>query len=319
MEPLDEHTDTLIARYLAGEATPEETAALLAWADESPENRRYLADLQALWQQTPALRPTPARTIDTEAALLRVKNRLQQNRPRMVRLSVVWRAAAAVALVLAAAYFFRLRNLPTSAGVLVATDTAVSETLFDGSIISLDPRSGLSLDAGFNTRNRRMHLHGAATFDVKTDSTRPFIVALNDLEVQVLGTVFRVDNLSDPILVRITVTEGRVRVGARGQALILAAGDQAVYNLKSGKLMQDKSLGRVLRFDATPLLEVARQIEHAYGVRIILKNQALENCLLTARYNNLSADRVLTLVAESFAIALEKTPNGYELDGTGCE
>lgn len=318
MESYDEHTDTLIARHLAGEATPEEEAALLAWADESPENRRYLADLQALWQKTPSLRPAPTREVDTEAALLRVKNRLRKNRPRMVRLSVVWRAAAAVALMLAAAYFFRLRNLPQTGSVLVATDTAVSETLSDGSVVTLDPRSGLSLDAGFNTRTRRLRLHGAATFDVQSDSTQPFIVSLNDLEVQVLGTVFRVDNLSDPTQVRVAVTEGRVQVYARGQTLVLAAGDRAVFNLKTGTLAPAQAEGRVLRFDATPLRDVVREVERAYGVRVILKNKALENCLLTARYNNLSADRVLALVAESLNINLEKTPDGYELSGADC-
>jgi len=319
MEPFDERTDALIARHLAGESTPEEDADLLAWAGESPENERYLADLQALWQKSPALRPASARAVDTEAALRRVKDRLQKKHPRMVRLSVVWRAAAAVVFALAAAYFLWFRNLPAPESVLVATDSAVSETLSDGSTVVLEPRSGLSLDAGFNTRSRRMRLHGAATFDVQSDSTRPFIVALNDLEVQVLGTVFRVDNLSEPSRVLVSVTEGSVRLTARGQTLVLAADDSAVYDQETGTLVQEKPLGRMLRFDATPLREVAQQIERAYGVRVFLKNKALENCLLTARYHNLPADRVLALVAESFAISLKKTPDGYELDGSGCE
>jgi len=318
METYDEHTDALIARYLAGETTSDEADTLQKWADESPENRRYLTDLQALWQKTPTWRPAPTRAVDTEAALLRVKNRLRQNRPRMVRLSVVWRAAAAVALTLAAAYFFQHRNLPETGSVIVAADTAASETLSDGTVVALDPRSGLSLDAGFNTRERRMRLHGAATFEVQSDSSRPFIVALHDLEVQVLGTVFRVDNLSEPALVRVAVTEGRVQVRARAQTLVLAAGDRAVFDTETGILAPEQAEGRVFRFDATPLRDVVREIERAYGVRVILKNKALENCLLTARYNNLPADRVLALVAESFNIHLEKTPDGYELSGAGC-
>ncbi|MFN0013736.1 MAG: FecR family protein [Saprospiraceae bacterium] len=319
MEAFDEQTDALIARQLAGETTPEEAAALLAWAGESPENQRYLADLVALWQKAPALRPVTSRSVDTEAALLQVKTRLRQTRPRMVRMAVVWRAAAAVVFTLAASYFLWLRNTPPPGSTLVATNTAVSESLSDGSLVTLEPHSGLSLDAGFNARDRRLRLHGAATFDVQSDSSRPFIVALSDLEVQVLGTVFRVDNLSESDLVRITVTSGKVRVSARGQSLLLAANDQAIYNLKSGVLTQDQSLGRVLRFDASPLREVVQQIEHAYGVRIILKNKLLEDCLLTARYNNLSADRVLALIAESFAISLKKSPDAYELDGIGCD
>ncbi|MEQ1746607.1 MAG: FecR domain-containing protein, partial [Saprospiraceae bacterium] len=319
MQPIDEHTDALIARHLAGEASPDEAAALAAWTEASPENERYLTDLQAIWQQSPPLRPAPDRVVDTEAALQRVQNRLRAARPRMVRMATVWRAAAALALALAATYFLWLRTPALPEAHIVATDAPVAETLADGSLVTLGPGSGLSLAAGFNTRERRMRLHGAATFDVQSDSTRPFVVAVQDVEVQVLGTVFRVDDTSLPSRVRVAVAEGRVLVQAGGQTLVLSAGEQAVYDRKARSLLRESPQGRVLRFDATPLREVAQQIEQAYGVSVFLKNKALENCLLTARYNSLPVERVLELVAETFSISLKKTPAGYVLDGAGCE
>lgn len=318
MEHLDEHTDALIARHLAGEATPEEEAALQTWAEQSPENTRYLADLHALWGKSPALRP--AQAVDTEAALRRVKSRLQQVRqPRMVRLAVVWRAAAAVLLAVVAGYFLWVRSPQTPQVVIAATDTARTDTLSDGSVVTLGTQSGLTLAAGFNARERRMRLHGQATFTVQPDPERPFVVEVDDLEVQVVGTVFRVDNAAEPAQVRVDVTEGRVRVRARGQELYLSAGDAAVYDRESGALVAGQSQNRVLRFDATPLREVIRRIEGAYNTQIDLKNSNLENCLLTARYNSLPLERVLELIAESFGIRVEKTDEGYALDGEGCE
>ena len=316
MEIFDEHTDALIARHLAGETSSEEAATLQAWAAESPENAGYLADLQALWQKTPALRPAPARPVNTEAALQRVKSRLRTHSPRMV---VMWRAAAAVVLAVVAGYFLWVHNSGEPNVVIAATNLARTDTLTDGSVVTLGTQSGLTLAAGFNARERRMRLHGQATFEVQPDPERPFIVEVGDVEVQVVGTVFRVDNAAELARVRVEVLEGRVRVGARGQELYLVAGDEAVYDRESGTLIASQSQSRVLRFDATPLREVIRRIEGAYNTKIELKNSNLENCLLTARYRSLPLERVLELIAESFGLRVEKTDAGYALDGEGCE
>jgi len=319
MEHLDEYTDALIARHLAGETSPEEVAVLQAWAAESPENARYLADLQALWQKTPALRPAPARPVNTEAALQQVKSRLRARSPRRVRRVVMWRAAAAVVLAVVAGYYLWVHHSGEPNVVIAATNLARTDTLTDGSVVTLGTQSGLTLAAGFNARERRMRLHGQATFEVQPDPERPFIVEVDEVEVQVVGTVFRVDNAAEPARVRVEVLEGRVRVGVRGQELYLAAGDEAVYDRESGTLIANQSQNRVLRFDATPLRDVIRRIEGMYNTKIELKNNDLENCLLTARYRSLPIERVLELIAESFGLRVEQTDEGYALDGEGCE
>ncbi len=328
MEKLDEHIDAYIARHLAGETTPEEDAALQAWVAKSPDNRRYFDDLQAIWDKSPAMRPAASRPVDTEAALEKVRARLRDGggalRPLTVRMNPLWRAAAAVLLVVTAAYFIWLRNTPGPATVIAATDTALTDTLTDGSVIALSPQSGLTLAKNFNTRERRVRLRGEARFKVSSDTTRPFVVEMADLEVRVVGTEFNVDNTDDTGSVSVTVAEGKVRVSARGQSLLLQAGEGALYDKKSGTLartvnQQNPPQNRLLRFTATPLREVVQQVEKMYGVKVTLKNKTLEGCLLTARYNNLTPNEVLDLVAESFSLQLTKAgSNEYVLDGTGC-
>jgi transmembrane sensor len=328
MENFDEHIDALIARHLASETPSDEDVALRTWVEKSPENRRYFADLQAIWKNAPAGRPAPPRTVDTEAALGKVKSQLRggsQLRSLVLRTGYLWRAAAAVALVFAAVYFLWLRTEPAAPTVIAATDATLTDTLADGSLITLSPQSGLALAAGFNARERRLRLHGEAYFEVKPDTTRPFIVEVEELEVRVVGTAFRVDNSSIAASVTVVVAEGKVRVSARGQSLMLLAGEAAQYDKTKGSLMRidlqqtPASENRVLRFDATPLREVVQQFEKVYGLKIILKNKNLENCPLTARYNNLPPERVLNLIAESFSLRLSKTENGeYVLDGAGC-
>lgn len=328
MENFDEYIDERIARHLAGETTLEEDAALQAWAAESPENQRYFADLQAIWQKSPSLRPAVPRAMDTEAALKKVKARLHGGntmRPLTVRMSFLWKAAAGLALALAAVYFLWLRQTPAPATFIAASGTAVTDTLTDGSVVTLSRQSGLALAAKFNKRERRLRLHGEAYFEVKPDTVRPFIVEVSDMEVRVVGTAFSVDNATDSSAVTVLVTEGKVRVSARGQSLLLLAGDGALYDKKTGTLSRVEAqqnppaMNRVFFFDATPLPEVIRKVEKAYGIKITLKNKALEKCVLTARYNNLSPERVLDLIAESFSLEVSKMENGeYMLEGEGC-
>jgi ferric-dicitrate binding protein FerR (iron transport regulator) len=328
MENFDGHTDALIARHFAGETMPEEDAALQSWVAESPENLRYFADLQAIWEKSPGMRPQAARPVNTEASLQKVKTRLRgggKRRSMTAPAVMLWRAAAAVALAVAAVYFLWLRNAPAPATVIAAADAALTDTLTDGSVVTLSRQSGLAIAKGFNIRERRLRLHGEAYFKVQPDTLRPFVVEVQDLEVRVVGTAFQVDDAADADSVSVTVTEGKVRVSARGQALLLQAGESALYNKKSGALARLNTTqnpvmeNKVLRFDATPLREVIRQIENMYGVKIILKNKGLEDCVLHARYNNLPPEEVLNLIAESFSLQLSRTEKGeFVLDGAGC-
>ncbi|MBV6438458.1 MAG: DUF4974 domain-containing protein [Haliscomenobacteraceae bacterium CHB4] len=328
MENFDEHIDERIARHLAGETTPEEDAVLQAWIAKSPENQRYFADLQAIWVKSPALRPAASHSVDTEVALKKVKARLNGGgavRPLAVRMNFLWKAAAGVALALAAVYFLWLRQTPAPPTMIAASGSTLTDTLSDGSVVTLSRQSGLALAAKFNKRERRLRLHGEAYFEVNPDTARPFIVEVSEIEVRVVGTAFNVDNATDSSAVTVLVTEGKVRVSARGQSLLLLAGDGALYDKRTGTLSRMEAqqnppaMNRVFFFDATPLPDVIRQVEKAYGIKITLKNKALEKCVLTARYNNLPPERVLSLIAESFSLQLSKTENGeYVLEGEGC-
>lgn len=328
MENFDEYIDVLIARHLAGETAPDEDVELQGWVAQSPQNQRYFADLQAIWQRSMSAKPTASRPVDTEAALLKVKTRVGADghfRVSPIRLGYWWRAAAAVALLLTAVYFLWLRTHPAPATVIAATDAHLIETLSDGSVITLAPRSGLTVIKGFNTRERRLRMHGEAYFEVKSDTTRPFVVEIQTLEVRVVGTAFKVDEASNPGQVIVAVAEGKVRVSTREQSLLLQAGESAVYEKQRDILSRLSASqnplmeNRMLQFDATSLGDVVRQVEILYDIKVTLKNKNLEHCVLTARYNNLPPERVLDLIAESFSLRLIKVDNGaYILDGAGC-
>ncbi|MBL7776453.1 MAG: FecR domain-containing protein [Saprospiraceae bacterium] len=329
MEPFDKNIHALLAKYLAGECSPEEEAAVRRWLEASPDHQHQLADLVWLWERAPEGVPPPPRAVDTEAALRQVQARLRGSGWQVWRNQTgpfLLRAAAVFVLALSAVLWWQTRETSAPAQRLAAAEVPLTDTLADGSRVTLERHSGLTLAAGFNRRERRMRLEGQAFFQVAPDTSRPFIVEVQELQVRVVGTAFTVDNQQTPGQVLVTVFEGKVQVRAGQQLLLLSAGEQAVYDQPSKNLTRTaprqgnpEPSSRMFAFDATPLGQVAERLSVAYGVRIVLKNKNLENCPLTASYNQLPLERVLRLVADSFSLQVEKTADGYMLSGEACE
>ena len=328
MDLFDEKIDELLAKHLAGESSPEEAEAVARWLSEAPERSQYFEQLKWLWKRSADGLPAPTREVDTEAALQRVKARLKSGPGMTVQLTAkFWMRAAAVAVLALAAVYWWGRE-PARAPVTIAAGFSdLTDTLSDGSVIALRERSGLTLAAAFNRKERRMQLKGEAFFKVAPDTSKPFIVEVRELEVTVVGTAFNVDNASDPSRIVVTVTEGKVLVSSGDKSLLLHPGEGAVYERESGALTPlaatpeqtvPGAARRLFRFDATPLDTVIRQVNEAYHINITLKNRNLGKCLLTARYNDLPLERLLELIADSFSLTITQTRNGYALDGPGC-
>lgn len=323
--------DDLLAKQLAGENSPDETATVQAWLAESPENQQYFAGLQQLWDDAPSAATPPPRAVDTEAALLRVKGQLRaQPRARIVSMGswIRWAAAAAVLLAVVAVWLLR-----PAAGIeqpdIAALTSPRTDTLTDGSVVTLNRRSAIVAARGFNRHERRLRLQGEAFFQVKPDAQRPFVVEADAVEIKVVGTAFNVDERSRPGQVVVSVTEGKVQVAAAGQNLLLTAGERAAYTIADRSLTRltdtpdPNDLAyktRVFHFVGTPLGEVVAQLSAVYGTDIFLKNKDLENCPLRADYNNLPLEVVLERLAEAFSLHIESVNGGQiVLDGEGCE
>jgi ferric-dicitrate binding protein FerR (iron transport regulator) len=323
--------DELIAKRLSGEATPDEEQALNGWLREDPDHQRYFEQMQRLWQQAPGAAAGLVRPVDTEAALARVKSRFGSTAPtagggRVVRFQQWWLAAAAAVAVLVATWWWLQPSNAAQAVQLAATEQALNDTLSDGTVVALNRQSGLT--ATFSGRERRVKMRGEAYFDVAHDASKPFVIEARELEIRVLGTAFNVDNLSDDNTVRVQVTRGKVQLRSGSQQVLLTAGQQATFDRRTGQISAISTLdnptvatwrdGR-FNFEDTPLSEVVAQLEQAYGVRIVLKNNVLEKCRVQSRYkNDEPLERILELLCDTFSLTYEQRDGVYYLDGPGC-
>lgn len=126
--------------------------------------------------------------------------------------------------------------------VLLKNNNPVYNTLFvprkgeyklqlaDGTIAMLNSESSIYYPVSFTGKERRVEITGEVYFEVKKDSSKPFIVTANGTEIKVLGTHFNIDAYEKGI-VKTTLVEGRVDVSKNNKTVRLKPGQQAISSV----------------------------------------------------------------------------------------
>lgn len=166
--------------------------------------------IQALWTALDAAATPPA---DATSPRPRAADRAPATRRRAAthRFRLLGAAAAVVALLAAGLVLWMQQTTSVEA------PHARRVALADGSQVDLDEGAVLRYSRAYGLRTRRVHLSGAAYFDVERDAA-PFIVETPNARIQVRGTAFQVRTwaTADGPRTTVTVAEGVVEVRAKG-------------------------------------------------------------------------------------------------------
>lgn len=200
----------------------------------------------------------------------------------------------------------------------------------DGSTVLLNEGSKLTYSTSFGKRGREVALTGEGYFDVRHDPSRPFTVVTGNVTTTALGTAFNVRAYPGQQEIRVTVSRGKVRVGNdQGQFDIItpdqqisvntATNDFTKLNVKAEAAGEWKS--EYLILDDVSLEEAARTIENKYKVKIILANDDLKKCRITATFlDGENLDQVLTVVSGVVqATYLIQSDGSVKIEGKGCK
>ncbi|KAA2240382.1 DUF4974 domain-containing protein [Chitinophaga agrisoli] len=340
--------EELLQKYLKGECTPAEIAALFTWLRSSDAHRPLLATLQQEFEQVmQEPHEVPAAVSD------RIEARLLQdiNRSRVIPLRnrLRWIAAAAVTvLAMAGGAYWLYKGKPASPAlaentnhystlhndVAPGTNKAVL-TLADGSTVELDsagnqvlqqgqtvvkqhngrleyaiggkkaqpigyntlvvPRGGqfnvvlpdgsrvwlnaasrLRYPTAFTGSNRKVELEGQGYFEIAQQPNRPFVVSMDNTEVQVLGTSFDIMAYPDEQSLNTTLLEGAIRVQRGSLQQLLKPGQQAVLQYATGQLsVQQVDVQEAIawktgffEFDNANMSVIMRQLSRWYDLEI---------------------------------------------------
>lgn len=231
----------------------------------------------------------------TEEVMLGTRRRVRRRRQRYLA------AAGAVgALALAATSWFTFSRggvdpVVASARTMVVATPAM-RTLPDGTVVEL--KDGAEIAVTYSTSVRRVGLlRGEAHFRVVKDAARPFVVAVDAVEVRAVGTSFAVQRRATEV--EVLVTTGRVAVdrlpetgGAASPApqtvAMLEAGNRTLVEVAamapapvvealSPAEMGQRLAWRVprLEFTRTPLAEAVPMINRHSAIKLALADEAV--------------------------------------------
>ncbi len=196
------------ARLQGEAATGDDWLAFERWLQASPAHARAYERLESLWvdlDYAPVARDLGGRPL--LAARRRRASRGAVGRPGRR----VWIAAgAAIAAGLVVAVGAGLWSTP---GETQTYQTGPGQTrqiaLTDGTRIRLNAASKITVSLGRDVRRVQM-ADAEAVFDVAHDSARPFLIAVGDRQVRVVGTEFNLRHRANKVA--LTVRRGVVEV-----------------------------------------------------------------------------------------------------------
>ncbi|MDO4461783.1 MAG: FecR domain-containing protein [Bacteroidia bacterium] len=242
---------------------------------------------------------------------------------KMSRRVMTWMSVAASVVVLLS--LGALFNITTSnidelggdANILTAATDRTSSELEDGSVVRLAQGSTMRYDV--LGERRVVVLEGQASFSVKRDEDRPFVVYLEgrDSKVEVLGTSFVVENLKDRERYSVKVKSGNVRVSTpRGEAELIKGEKVLVENGNFEKMECSKrAIGdwdsNKLELKEATLREAVSELMDIYPEikRVEEKEEGLieqnSGILVTSKFDNEPLEKVLKELSIHFGIKIE--------------
>lgn len=212
---------------------------------------------------------------------------------------------------------------PSEAVYASSNGERIQQTLPDGSIVWLN--GGTRLQISFSEGIRKVEMQGEGFFDVKKDSSRPFVIQTANMEITVTGTKLNVKAYPDDPTEETALINGSVTVKERitGKDFRLVPNEKLVLTKKDGerqgsnedgmviseKILLSKSninfspvdstiletswVNNRLAFEDESLESLALMFSRWYGIHIVVDNNELKTKRFTGNFEFENAEQAM--------------------------
>lgn len=196
--------------------------------------------------------------------------------------------------------------------------------LSDRSEVWLNSGSRLVYPAEFGKGKREVFLEGEALFEVHHNTAKPFVVLTNDIEVEVLGTIFNLSAYPDDRFTETVLERGSVAIGNKNDKLLkhssvqITPGTLARYNPESNKITREQVNTELytswrngyLLYEQEPLSSIVKKLSRYYVCEIQFSERLLGNETFSGKLE-LKDDiqNVLETIAFVSSLQIEKKNN----------
>ncbi|MBD0832567.1 FecR family protein [Aestuariibaculum sediminum] len=187
--------------------------------------------------------------------------------------------------------------------------------LSDGSLITLNSGTTFKFPEHFLSHGqRKVFINGEAFFEIEKDKKRPFIVHVNDVNVEVLGTKFNVSSYPEDDFINTVLVSGSVKLSNNANSSIyekiLKPGERGSWNHSSKEFVVetvDTHLytawvdGKLL-FRNMTFKNIRNKLERHYNVEIVNNNQELDNLSFLASFDIETIEEVIETFKRNYGI-----------------
>lgn len=322
-EPKTIEMDDLIAKYLSNNASDKDVEVLEQWVLADRQNKLHFIEMKKAWTLS-GMQQTGSSNKTEKAWTTISKQLFEDQEAKVIPLyRKPFAIAASIALLVVSGWLLLQFMNQEQENTFMATTTNVSKPyeLADGSQIVLNQESNLTFET--KDEKRIAKLKGDAYFDIARDESQPFIIQTDKIEIKVLGTAFYVDSRNEQPETQVIVEEGKVAVTSDQQTVTLVAGDKAIFNKSTGKLVkvtnEDKNFNslktNVLSFDNSNLQEVAFTLNRQYNIDVSLDNQQLKQCELTSTFKQKPLKSVLKVIEATLGVTIQQKGKQVTISG----
>lgn len=338
MSNWDVNIEILIRKYILGTLSNSEAVYLAEWVKASRENaERFRTTVRAI-EQLESQHTAQAENFSKRVISKAFKKEEPRKATLLSQLKNRWQIAAISSMVAVVAIvlgFSISYNNANNAEQLVAESSPIESlvstleycapkdaplhiALVDGTQITLNQNSRLTLAADYNATERNVTLDGEAYFDVAKSDKR-FTVTAGDNSYIVHGTSFNINSYAEDKLAIVTLHTGKLEAKIDAQSYMLKPGDELRVDDKAKSISKHivntensiSWMNKQLTFSRLPLKFVAKQIEHKYNVKINMHSD-IEDIPYTGRLQNEDLKTALHLLSATSPVSLVVTESNNE-------
>jgi len=287
--------NTLLAKYISGNASEKETTQFNEWLGNAPENKKLHGKSIQAWEKNNTWLSDSSVRQDKYELQTRLTSYLAKQIRQTKRKSFIYKVAAILVIPITFAITFYFLEQKPSAGneqtqicEIAAPKGHVSKCILpDGSEVWINTNSSIIYHTNsFNKEYREVELVGEAYFEVVKNTEKPFRVKTEIANINVTGTAFNVKAYPGSKGIETVLAKGCVEMELNSgsqQTTVLSPGEKASYKMGKKNVAIEKvdadfytswRNGEILFKDAT-LNDLIKELERIYDIRFHLKDPAL--------------------------------------------
>ncbi len=245
---------------------------------------------------------------------------------RSIRTQVAGWAAAVVVICLSAASLYYLStadkaNTPTLTISNNETSTTLVTSLEDGSMVFLANNASLEYPEHFAAEKREVFLQGNAFFEVSGNPQHPFLIEAGDVQIEVIGTAFRVKNTQGSPF-ELSVQHGKVRVTdkANGEMKYVTAGETVQLASSGLKVFATGEAERFVRylnrveFKDVALGDILQVINQKHPGTTLQTTPSLSGRKLTVTFEDDPPESIAATICAAFNLNCTKTQDALLIE-----